>query len=75
MLGAMSITSLQSRIITRGFKMVKWISARAGEHSTWVGIAGLFALVGYQIEPDALTRIAQLAGLIASGGLIVAKDK
>ena len=55
--------------------MVKWISARAGEHSTWVGVAGLFALVGYQINPDALSQIAQLAGLIASGGLIVVKDK
>jgi len=33
------------------------------------------ALVGYQINPDALSQIAQLAGLIASGGLIVVKDK
>lgn len=56
-------------------KVTEWISARAGEYSTWVGIAGLFALVGYQINPDALSQIAQLAGLIASGGLIVVKDK
>lgn len=54
---------------------MNWLKARAGEYSTWVGIAGIFALVGYQINPDALSQIAQLAGLIASGGLIVVKDK
>lgn len=54
---------------------MNWLKARAGEYSTWVGIAGLFALVGYQINPELLPQIAQLAGLIASGGLIVVKDK
>ncbi len=54
---------------------MNWIKARAGEYSTWVGIAGIFALVGYQINPEMLSQIAQLAVAIASSGLIVVKDK
>lgn len=55
--------------------MKAWLLARASEHTTWAGIAGLLALFGYRYDPEALAQVGQLAVAVVGSAFIVIGDK
>lgn len=44
---------------------LRWLIQRAGEKTTWVGAAGLAALVGININLDGMEPVINLFGGIA----------
>jgi len=52
-----------------------WVIARLSERSTWLGIAGFLGVLGYHLNPTAISQVAEAAIAIASAALVVTGDK
>lgn len=51
-------------------KVLKWVSARAKERSTYTGVAVIASVLGAQKLGMQIDQIGQAVALIAGGGLI-----
>jgi len=53
----------------------KWILDRAQEKTTWLGILGFASTVGWYIDPELVTQIAQAGTAIASLILVITGER
>lgn len=51
-------------------KIIKWVSKRAKERSTYAGLAVIASMLGAQRLGIQIDQIGQAVGLIVGGGLI-----
>lgn len=53
---------------------LKWTLDRLKEKTTWIGIVGAATTLGWYVDPDIVTQIAQIGAGIASLILILTKE-
>lgn len=54
---------------------LRWLVKRAGEKTTWAGVAGMAALIGINIDIDSLEPVINLFGSVAGLAAVLYPEK